>query len=241
MEYLHRHEYFWIDKTRCDDVGLRLQGPVTFLAPQPKGETVSVPGRNGDLYFFDGSYSNVTGTARCFALAPERVDRLLHAISGWCMGAPGYHRLSVSEEPDVYRLARITAGPQTEIRVRRLAPFELSFDCKPQRFFLSGEWPILYEAPGKLYNRFAFAAEPLIKVSGNGPGALQIGAYPVEIKALDGYLMLDSQTQNAYKGTLNKNAAIKAAEFPRLAPGENEIGWTGGVTSVEITPRWWTL
>lgn len=241
MEHLHPRDYFWIDSTRCDEVGLYLQGPVVFSSPQPKGDVVSVPGRNGDLYFFDGSYTNTEGTARCFALMPDRVDLALSAISGWCLGSPGYHRLSVSGEPDIYRLARIVSGPQTEIRVRRLAPFELSFSCKPQKFLRGGEDPLLYTVAGMLYNRFAFAAEPLIKINGKGPGAVQIGGYVVDILALDGYLMLDSQTQNAYKGTLNKNKDVKASEFPRLVPGENEITWTGGVSSVEITPRWWTL
>ena len=238
---LRQHDLFWLDDICCEDVGLRLQGPVSFSAPHAKVDTLSVPGRNGDIHFFDGSYANISGSARCFALAQERVDLALSTIVGWCLAAPGYHRLSVSDEPDFYRLARISTGPKTEIRMRVLAPFELTFDCKPQRFSRLGEWPVLYKAPGRLRNPYMFASEPLVKITGSGPGTVQIGTYPVKILELDGHIMLDSRTQNAYRGTENKNTAIQAAEFPRLAPGENEIAWSGGVESVEITPHWWTL
>ena len=38
----------------------------------------------------------------------------------------------------------------------------------------------------------------------------------------------------------NFNPGMTGA-FPRLGPGVTEISWTGGVTAVEIVPRWWTL
>lgn len=238
---MHPHDFFWIDTVCCTDVGLRLQSPVTFSTPQPDVETVSVPGRNGDLVFFRGGYGNIAGKARCFALMPDRVDIALNAIAKWTLSDPGYHRLTVSNEPDVYRLARVSIGPQTEIRVRRLAPFELAFDCKPQKFFPSGEFPVSLEAPGELYNAFGFNALPRITVHGNGPGTLSVDGVTVDIKALDGFLILDSETQNAYKDTQNKNRDISAGEFPVLHHGKNYIGWTGGIQRVEIIPRWWTL
>ena len=54
-------------------------------------------------------------------------------------------------------------------------------------------------------------------------------------------MILDSLTQNAYLGNSNLNGNISAAEFPVLLPGESRISFTGGVTSLDIVPRWWTL
>ena len=68
-----------------------------------------------------------------------------------------------------------------------------------------------------------------------------MGAYTVQISELDEYVMLDSELQDAYKDTQNKNSTISAAAFPVLEPGENTIRWDGDVTGVEITPRWWTI
>ena len=70
---------------------------------------------------------------------------------------------------------------------------------------------------------------------------LRIGEYSVQFKNIEEYVMLDCDTQNAYKGTENKNNTISAATFPKLEHGENQIGWSGGITGIEITPRWWTL
>lgn len=54
---------------------------------------------------------------------------------------------------------------------------------------------------------------------------------------------LDSELQDAYDGTVNKNSSIilNGGEFPSLEPGDNDITFSGGVTEVEITPRWWTV
>ena len=46
---------------------------------------------------------------------------------------------------------------------------------------------------------------------------------------------------NAYSGLQNKNMDIEAPEFPALLPGENKIGFSGGIQKVEIVPRWWTI
>lgn len=40
---------------------------------------------------------------------------------------------------------------------------------------------------------------------------------------------------------VNCNSKISVLEFPKLVPGYNQISFTGGITSLEITPRWWTL
>ena len=29
--------------------------------------------------------------------------------------------------------------------------------------------------------------------------------------------------------------------YPTLQPGENTVSWSGGITGVIVTPRWWTL
>lgn len=238
-------DLFWLDDVCCSDLGLVLQGPVTFSGAQPKVDTVSVPGRNGDLCFFDGSFSNVTGTARCFALDAKDVSHKLDAITGWVLGNLGYRRLIVSQEREFYRLARVSIGPANEIRMRRLAPFEITFDCKPQKYLLSGEAKIALSAPGTpLHNPYAFTALPKITVYGSGPGNLQVGSTTVQIKALDGILTLDSEMQDAYKGTQeiqNRNDEIYAPIFPSLAPGDNAVSWTGGIERVEIVPRWWTI
>lgn len=236
-----RHSVFLLDGERSDNYGLRLQGPITFGAAKPKYNTTTVPGRNGTLYQFDGSFENVTGKARCFALEKDTVQNALYAVAKWCLLGPGYHRLETEEEPDVYRMAVVTSGPETEIRMKALAPFALDFDCKPQRYLKSGELPVILTQSGApLYNP-GMEALPLITVYGSGPATLTAGGRTVQIKSLDDSLTLDSELQDAYKGALDKNSTISAPEFPVLPPGESAVSWTGDIQRVEIVPRWWTL
>lgn len=238
------HNCFWIDDMCSDDIDVHLQGPVSFSAAEPNVKTVSVPGRNGDLHIFGGSYKNVSGEARCFALEPEYVETVLHAVSKWCLLSSGYHKLQTSEEPAHYRLARIAVGPETEIRLRRLAPFTIRFDCKPQRFLISGDHPQNLTAPTVLHND-GFPALPIIKVYGIGDGTLTVGGITVNLLGLEDTITLDCEMQNAYRevgGVLeNMNLHIYAPEFPNLPPGDTAVSWTGGVQRVEIIPRWWTV
>ena len=120
------------------------------------------------------------------------------------------------------------------------AEFTVSFNCMPQRWLVSGSYPMTLTAPYSLTNQYC-PALPLITVYGNGAGALTIGGNIIQISEIDEYVTLDSDTQNAYKGTANKNSTISLASFPVLQPGKTGISWSGGITKVEITPRWWTV
>lgn len=231
--------FFWLDGACCSDYGIKLQGPVEFDSPTPKISIVTVPGRNGDLHFYEGAFNNVSGRVNCFALQ-HGVAQRLPQITKWLLLKQGYRRLETSDEPNIYRLARISNGPETAIRLKTLAPFSIEFDCKPQRFLKSGEYPLKLDVSKTLYNT-GFPALPLIRVNGIGAGNLYVGKYTVQILELDEYLILDSNAQNAYKDTLNKNGTISTTDFPVLEPEENSISWDGGISSIEITPRWWTL
>lgn len=232
-------DYFVFDGVSSCDVGIMLQSFFTFSSPSPRVETQSVPGRNGDLHFYDGSFENREGSVSCFVLK-KNVDRAIDQINRWALRSAGYKRLEVSSEPDCYRMARVSSGPETEIRLRLLAPFSLSFDCMPQKFFKRGENTITLTTASTLYND-SFPALPKITIYGSGSASINVGGTVVQITNIDGNITLDSETQNAYKGTINKNDTISAPKFPVLQPGDNEISWSGGITKVEIIPRWWTL
>ncbi len=232
--------YFILDGISSQEYGIWLREAITVSGAEPvMVESVSVPGRNGDLHIPGRSFQNRTITARCF-VAGERAQQSLTAISQWVLHSADYQRLEFSWEPGIYWMARVKTGPDISAESGRLRQFSLVFDCKPQRFLKSGEQPILLTAPAALCNS-GMEALPLITVYGSGPGTLTVGGVTVTLHALDGQLCLDCDTQNAYQGTANKNSTIYAPEFPRLRPGRNEISWTGGVERLEIIPRWWTI
>ena len=164
----------------------------------------------------------------------------MEMVREWLQTATGYQRLEDSYDPEFYRLAYFSGPAEIENIMNQYGRMTISFMCKPQRWRKDGETPLLLTASQTIYNEL-FPALPLIKINGTGAGNLYVGGYTVEILSLDEYVMLDSDTQNAYKGTLNKNSTISAPEFPVLQSGDNVVDWDGNITSIEITPRWWTV
>ena len=138
-------------------------------------------------------------------------------------------------------MARVENSPQIAMRLRTLAPFEIGFDCKPQRFVKAGENVVVFTENGSLFNQYGQTALPFITLYGQGAGRFTIGDCVVEVKALDGALYLDSDTQNAYNNDGNQNMNINAPVFPTLPDGEIRIEFSGDIERIEIVPRWWEL
>lgn len=235
------NETFYLDGVDARSVGIHLQSPITFSEAVPIVEIEPIQGRNGDLVYYTGSYENRSGSASCFCLQKD-VEKAISSAGRFLMGKKGYRRLETSDDPDHFWLARVENSPQIEQRLRTLAPFEIGFDCKPQRFVKSGQYPILITQKGySLLNKYGEKALPFMTIRGNGSGVLNIPPYSVHFKDLEGLLYLDSETQNAYNEDGDQNDKIEAPDFPVLENGESIISWEGGIESVEIIPRWWEL
>lgn len=234
------NETFYLDGVDAFSVGIHLQKPVSFSEAVPISDVQTIPGRNGDLIFETGSYENRSGSASCFCLQ-EDVEKAVSSAGRFLMGKNGYRRLETSDDPDHYWMARVENSPQIAMRLSTLAPFEIGFDCKPQRFLKSGENSISFDGNGTIENVYGQNSMPLITVYGDGDGVLTIGNYTVSIESMDGVLYLDSETQNAYNNDGNQNAKINAPVFPIIEPGNNVVSFQGGITSIEIIPRWWEI
>lgn len=205
-----------------------------------KYEVVSIPGRSGDLYFSQEAYENVTQEYEVYISAEKpKLPVMARKAAEW-LSTPGYHELWDDYDPDVFRLAYYSGAVNIENIFNQFGRMTLSFSCKPQRFLTSGKEVREFQSPGKLYNPTGFNAKPEITVFGSGSGTVTIGGTTVSLSGLSEYVVIDSDLQDAYKGTLNCNS-VMTGDFPELAPGDNLISWTGGITGVKIIPRWWVL
>lgn len=234
------NETFYLDGIDALSAGIKLQAPIEFSEAVPIVEAQTIPGRNGDLVWDTGSYENRSGSASCFCLQKD-VEKAVSSAGRFLMGKKGYRRLETSDDPDHYWMARVENSPQIAMRLRTLAPFDIGFDCKPQRFLKSGEIPVVFNSGGSLFNQYGQVALPFITIYGQGRGWLAIQDCLVEVKTFDGTLYLDSDTQNAYNNSGNQNLNIIAPVFPVLGDGEIRIAFSGGIERVEIIPRWWEL
>lgn len=224
------------------DVGVVVEYFPDQPGPRRRMQTVKVAGRNGDLLVDMGAYDNYDQPYKIYFNAErEGTPAAARAVREWLQAPRGYCRLEDDYDPEVFRMAYYAGPADIENIMNRFGRGTIRFNCKPQRFFKSGEVPVRVDTSGTVVINEHFPALPLIRVNGSGAGALTIGGCTVRIDALDGFLLLDSDLQDAWQGLQNKNNDIYAPEFPVLQPGENVVAFSGGITSLEITPRWWTI
>lgn len=233
---------WWADKC-SEDVGVVVEYTPRPTRPAKKFEIVTVPGRNGDLLFEQNAYENYVQTYDVYIRGQkDRLQYAAHGVAEWLFAPKGYQRLEDDYDLNTFRLAYYAGPLDIEGVLNTFGRATLEFNCKPQRYLKSGEQALgTFTDNGSINNPTGFPARPIITLTGSGAGALMIGSYLVTVNALDGSLTLDSETQNAYSGTINKNNDVSAAAFPVLEAGESAVTFSGGITSVSIIPRWWRL
>lgn len=231
----------WIDGRCLKEFGIYVSGEKTFNAPEKDYESISIPGRNGDLLISKNRFKNINVLYPAFILKDFKQNAAM--ARGFMLSKFLYRRIEDDYHPDTYRMGIFTGPMDFDTKFLNLsAEVQLQFSCKPQRFLKSGDLPRQILTPQTLYNSY-MPSLPLIKVVGSGAGTVTVGDVTVTIENISEFIVLDSDTQNAYKGNQNQNGNIRLSnyQFPALQSGENRISFSGGVQSLEIIPRWWTV
>ena len=222
---------------------------------------VSVPGRNGDLIVSQNRYENIEVTYPAFCAGNSFAN--LASFRSMLLSVPGYAKLTDTYHADEFRAAYFGDGIEVNaLNTNKAGEFELTFNCKPQRFLTSGELAVEVSSGGKVTNPTLFSARPSIFVSGYG--TLTIGSETITIANVYPNIVIDSEILDCYAAstapivnsaivgaailgmsgyTANANAAVtfSTGDFPLLPPGETTITYTNTITKVTVFPRWWRL
>lgn len=236
--------WFEFDGKQSLDFEVCITGVRVDDSPERDVAFYSVAGRNGDVVYDQQRFANVNViySVAIYKNVYANLTRLKVAL----LSGTGYRKLRDTIHPDEYRMAVLYNAFSVETpKYNGPAVFDIVFSCKPQRFLFSGQEPVSFNSPGELQNDY-FPALPLITVYGSGDGTVSVGDTVVKIIGQTDTIVLDCDLQNAYHETgegvkENRNGYISAPTFPKLLPGINTIGWTGGVERLEIIPRWWTI
>lgn len=244
---------FWIDGVCNEDIGIIPQSFPTFSGASPKVTTYAIPGRNGELTYWDGTYSNVQVKIPCYVVDAISVEPAISAVNALVSGG-GYHKFVISTEPGRYRMARCLAAPDINIRAMHLAPFVLNLNCKPQRWFDATEMIDIAGTGGTIFNHTAFVAKPVMRchlASGNGGVTMTItnsdGTSTVYFGILGSdadWIEVDFESKTAVLST-GEEYHIQTFDADGLAPGLNTIAVTSvssdRFAAISVEPRWWTL
>ena len=222
------------------DCRIQVAHPPGYAYPERDYTITHIPGRNGDIIQDNGCYKNVERTYEVSFDAPnEDFATYANAVSAWLHSTTGYARLEDSYEPNYYRMATYQESNIFENLYNQAGTATIVFECKPQRFLKTGDNAIAIQNSLTIMNPTGFEAYPLFKVTGTS-GVLIVNGNSITFSSIDGFVMLDCELQDAYKENINKNSTISGT-FPVLKPGSNTIRWTGGISSVTMKPRWWTI
>lgn len=231
--------FFVFDKTASTDFDTWIAKSNAFDAPERDVDTIEVPGRNGDLHIDNGRFKNFQLKITAFT----RSDFIRNAdgLRNWLASRRGYKRYEEQLCAEEYRLASFSDAFEVESSDHAGGYYELTFDCKPQRFLKSGEAATELTSSGAISNPTNFPAHPLVRVYGTG--VLGIGSQTITITKNGTYIDLDCDIEDAFTGTTNQNGNItlNSGDFFTLDPGENGVSLGSGITKVIITPRWWRL
>ena len=240
---------FTFDGENSLDNGIYISGEAAYNAPERVVEMITVPGRNGAIAMDQGHFENieVTYPAGCFASDEEGFADKIAEFRNILASRYTYKRLTDTYNPDEFRLALYKSGLEVEPTVHnRAGEFDITFECKPQRWLVSGETALILTANGSITNPTLFGARPMLVVTGMGD--LVIGEYSMTIRGYASQVIyIDCETMEAWEMVggvmISRNDYIQNAgeEFPVLKPGVNSITLGSGITRVEITPRWWRI
>ncbi|MCY1714045.1 distal tail protein Dit [Caproiciproducens galactitolivorans] len=219
------------------DFGVYVEKRPNIPSPERRVTYIDVPGMDSSLRRDEGTYGDITLSVEC-SLLGDPVSKI-SAIKGWLLGA-GEADLIFSHIPGRKYLAQVVNSIDFEIVLKVTSHFIIVFSCRPFQY-ATDNTPVTVSESATLTNPGTVKSFPMIKVTGSGAGALTVNENSVSFSNIDESIILNSEIQETYQNAgvelISKNS-IMTGEYPALLPGENTISFSGGITSLEITPNW---
>lgn len=158
------------DGESSKDYGIYITGSAVFNAPARDVEMITIPGRNGTFALDHGRFENieVTYPAGLFGDTEADFAQGISDFRNFLASRQGYVELSDEYNPGEYRLAVYKNGLDVTPEQLKAGEFEITFDCKPQRWLTAGQDPVSITSGDEITNPTLFDASPLLLVDGYG-------------------------------------------------------------------------
>ena len=230
--------HFTFNGHSTGELGLLVSGINIYGAPSRIVEKVNIPYRSGDLIIDTGAYSNYMLTYTVDII--DNTKTTAESLSQWLLGSTGYCRLTDTYNTDIYRMAAYyNQLDYTLSALYRYGRATITFDCKPQKYLLTGETAVTITSSSyTLNNPSAMVSKPLLRLTGTGTAV--VNGTTIVVNSVDEYVDIDCDTMQIFKGTTNKSSTVTMTDFPQLKSGNNTIT-KSGLTNIIVTPRWWKL
>ena len=251
-------DWFEWNGVRCTDYGMHVLEQPSPVIPNERVSTVNIPGRSGSLLLTEGKdvYEDLNLSCTAVIDDPYFVDNgqtksRIALIAGWLKGSG---TVTFANRQEGFYKARISNQIpfQKVVRGNPHMTFSVQFRCEPYLYLHSGAETTTYSNSHTiLTNPGNVASAPLIKVYGNAEGSItftgetELPAMYIENFTDIDYIILDCESKIAYKGSnsdpldpLTLLGTRVSGDWLTIPTGEVIMDLSGGITSVELTPRW---
>lgn len=176
------YKAFTYDGKSSLDYGVYLTGEGVFNAPERAVEMIEIPGRNGNFALDQGRFQNISVTYKAGLVdySESNFATRMSNVRNWLCSKVGYRRLEDDYNTGEYRMAVYLSGIEVEHEDLQTGEFEITFDCKPQRFLTSGETAVSVVSGGTITNPTLFDAKPQLQVKGYGN--IDIGGEDIDVE-----------------------------------------------------------
>lgn len=209
------------------DYGVGITGEGVYSAPERDVEIINIQGRNGDYILDNGRFNNIEVVYHAVMgdVTQPKFAKKLSDFRNALLSQVGYQRIEDDYSPDEYRMGVCVGGIAISPAQNSMgAEFDMRFNCKPQRFLKAGEQEITVATGDKLYNPTPFEARPLIIVTADDDGVLNVNDQQIRyLPESIGNISLDNSrptTQKIASGAWTSSATASWT-FSRYNTGDN--------------------
>ncbi len=217
-------EYFTFKGKSSATLGVLMSDEWVYAKAAQRYDTTEIDGRDGAILTPTG-FSLVERDVDCTLLNRKR----LNDVMAWLNGS------GTLEFEGRYRKAYIYDEiDYTNLGVNR-SSFSIPFIMEP--FWYREDGYALYENGSSVENNGNYDAVPLLQITGKGDGTVTLGGVTIQVYDLE-----ESETLEIDCLEMSENLPARVGigfEYPRLAPGKNEVKITGDLTlKVKRKDRW---
>lgn len=224
---------------RTDRLDIYVSSDDIYIAPKPHIDRFKIPGRNGDLATFDGTYDNASIKYQCWTYSEfYSKNELYEILKNTYQKTIGFSKLIDSEDANYYKLAILSDKIEFSHKLHNVFVFDLEFEILPYKYQIIGDNEIAVTSNTTIKNPQQYASNPTITVYGSGSVSFSVNETTYTVNNVTDYVTLNSELLETYRDTVSKNSDKVGYYYPIFNPGDNIINLGENVTELRIKPRW---
>ena len=218
---------------RTDDLGLYIAkgGMIAHKKGKLRHTAYDIPGRDGAVHIIEG-YSPFD--AKLTLQMVEADAQMRQIVNAWADGTGDLYTSDDTTRVWKASVLKEVKYTRTCYHGKMYDQAEITFRCQPVMRERTPSVVTLTKA-GTLTNIGNVVAQPKIVVKGSGTCTVKVGGETITLEGVTEDVTIDSETGYVYSAS---GAVSMKGEFPTLGQGDTSVSFSGGVTSLTITPNW---